>query len=116
MRLRVRSRWRVGIAFMVLLGLVFVAGWRLGSARAAAEGGPGTVVAPAAPPLVVVGPGDTLWDIACRFAPSGTDPRFGVFELRQRNGLASAWLRVGQQLALPERWLPPGLLARAAGR
>lgn len=43
--------------------------------------------------------GDTLWTIAtARFAG---DPREGVWELQQRNGLASVTIRPGQVLVLP---------------
>ena len=46
-----------------------------------------------------VRPGDTLWSIAERTF-SG-DPREGVWELRQRNGLASATIVPGQVLVVP---------------
>ena len=46
-----------------------------------------------------VKPGDTLWSIAERTF-SG-DPREGVWELRERNGLDSATIAPGQRLVLP---------------
>jgi LysM repeat protein len=46
-----------------------------------------------------VRPGDTLWSIAERTF-SG-DPREGVWELRERNGLDSATIVPGQRLVLP---------------
>ena len=46
-----------------------------------------------------VRPGDTLWSIAERTF-SG-DPREGVWELRHRNGLASATIVPGQVLVVP---------------
>jgi LysM domain len=46
-----------------------------------------------------VKPGDTLWSIAERTFPG--DPREGVWELRERNELASATIVPGQVLVLP---------------
>jgi LysM repeat protein len=48
----------------------------------------------------VVRPGDTLWSIATRFAPS-TDPRIVVDAIRSANGLDPASLMPGQQLSIP---------------
>jgi LysM repeat protein len=46
----------------------------------------------------VVAPYDTLWTIA---AEEYADPREGVWEIRQRNGLAGATIVPGQVLVLP---------------
>ena len=46
-----------------------------------------------------VKPGDTLWSIAERTFPG--DPREGVWELRERNGLGSTTIVPGQMLVLP---------------
>lgn len=46
-----------------------------------------------------VKPGDTLWSIAERTFVG--DPREGVWELRERNGLESATIVPGQVLVLP---------------
>lgn len=46
-----------------------------------------------------VRPGDTLWSIAERTYAG--DPREGVWELRQRNGLADATIAPGQVLIVP---------------
>ena len=43
--------------------------------------------------------GDTLWSIAERTFPG--DPREGVWELKQRNDLASTTIVPGQVLVLP---------------
>lgn len=43
--------------------------------------------------------GDTLWSIAVEHFPG--DPREGVWELEQRNGLPSAAIVPGQVLVLP---------------
>jgi nucleoid-associated protein YgaU len=47
----------------------------------------------------VVKPADTLWTIAARNYAG--DTRQGVWELEQRNHLASDTLRPGQKLVLP---------------
>ena len=47
----------------------------------------------------VVKSGDTLWSIA-EHSYAG-DPREGVWEIQQRNHLASDTLRPGQKLVLP---------------
>jgi LysM repeat protein len=47
----------------------------------------------------VVRPGDTLWSVAQR-TYSG-DPRQGVWELQQRNHLASATIVPGEKLVVP---------------
>ena len=46
-----------------------------------------------------VKPGDTLWSIAERTFPG--DPREGVWELRERNGLGGTTIVPGQLLVLP---------------
>ena len=43
--------------------------------------------------------GDTLWSIAA--ATYAGDPREGVWELQERNGLTGATIVPGQRLALP---------------
>lgn len=51
--------------------------------------------------VVVVSPGQTLWDIARSVAPE-QDPRAVVAELADLNGLSDAGaLRVGQPLVVP---------------
>ena len=47
----------------------------------------------------VVRPGDTLWSVAQRTVAG--DPRQGVWELEQRNHLASATIVPGEKLVLP---------------
>ena len=46
----------------------------------------------------IVQPADTLWSIA---AKRYSDPRKGVYELRQRNGLEGTMIVPGQVLVLP---------------
>jgi LysM repeat protein len=49
--------------------------------------------------IYVVRPGDTLWAVAQR-TYSG-DPREGIWELEQRNHLASATIVPGEKLVVP---------------
>ncbi|HEX6951671.1 MAG TPA: LysM peptidoglycan-binding domain-containing protein [Gaiellaceae bacterium] len=49
--------------------------------------------------IYVVRPGDTLWSVAQR-TYSG-DPRQGIWELEQRNHLASATIVPGEKLVVP---------------
>ena len=48
----------------------------------------------------MVRPGDTLWSIATRFAPS-TDPRVVVDAIASANGVDPGALVPGQQLSIP---------------
>lgn len=66
---------------------------------APAPGGPGTD--PAAGTVAVVHPGDTLWSVAARHAPS-RDP-YGVIEdIRRLNDLDDHTIHPGQELRIPE--------------
>jgi LysM repeat protein len=76
---------RLAVALAVALGL-----W-IGVARPSDGAGPERVY--------VVRPADTLWSIAERHWAG--DPREGVWELQQRNGLSGTVLRPGQRLVLP---------------
>jgi LysM repeat protein len=49
--------------------------------------------------MYVVRPGDTLWSVAQRMY--GGDPRQGVWQIQQRNHLASATISPGEKLVLP---------------
>jgi Tfp pilus assembly protein FimV len=51
--------------------------------------------------VVVVQAGATLWDIASRYAPEGTDPRSYVDALVAANGLSGAGIQAGMRLELP---------------
>jgi len=50
---------------------------------------------------VVVARGDTLWSIAERHAPAGTDLRQYVFAMRKLNNLSDAMILPGQTITLP---------------
>ncbi|GGF89770.1 hypothetical protein GCM10010916_03860 [Paenibacillus abyssi] len=53
--------------------------------------------------IISVSSGDTLWEIARRVQPQGTDLREVVYEIKLRNGLSSSVLRSGQTLIVPEQ-------------
>ena len=61
------------------------------------DGGPRTGKPPA---TVVVGPGETLWEIAERHDPDG-DPRITIRRIADLNGLADSVVQPGQRLRLP---------------
>jgi nucleoid-associated protein YgaU len=88
-RIRCRRR-RVAwtLALTLLGGIAWAAGaWAKPSASA--------------PRQVVVQPGDTLWGLAERYAPAGTDPRRWAAEVERLNGLPGGRLLAGQVLLLP---------------
>lgn len=92
---RTRVRRRRLIALCVMVGLTGVLSGPV--ANAMGVGG-----APKARPsrTYVVRPGDTLWSIAARFAPS-TDPRIVVDAITSANGLDPAVLVPGHELSIP---------------
>jgi Tfp pilus assembly protein FimV len=92
---RTRVRRRRLVAFLVALGLAGVVSGPVANAVAA-----GGASRSEAPRTYVVRPGDTLWSIATRFAPS-TDPRIVVDAIRSANGLDPASLMPGWQLSIP---------------
>ncbi len=55
----------------------------------------------AAGPTVVVQPGDTVWGLGERYAPSGRDLRLWVANVERLNHLQGADLTAGQPLRLP---------------
>jgi LysM repeat protein len=91
---------RIALTLVVtLLGLAMIAAAMMTAGR---HGRPTPSLPSSAPAVVVVQPGETLWTIARRVAPS-RDPREIVTELRRLNALPSADVRAGQQLRLRER-------------
>ncbi|GEL25191.1 hypothetical protein PSU4_41450 [Pseudonocardia sulfidoxydans NBRC 16205] len=96
--LALRYRVRRAAALMVLAVVAAGVVVGLGSlADVARDAGPGI---PAATAQVVVGQGDTVWDIARRAAPDA-DPAAAAAHIAELNGLRSAALRPGQVLTVP---------------
>ena len=91
--LRLTRRGRAVV--LVALALLAVAASAVLFASASRAGGP---AAPAR--TVVVGPGDTLWDVAAREVPR-RDNRQAVAEVRELNGLTGSEIRPGDVLRLP---------------
>lgn len=100
----------------IVLGMaLLVAGWwtqaerRAGSmgAQGAAAAAPGSDAATPDVRWVVVEPGDTLWGLAQRFGPAGSDTRELVDTLIQLNGLDTRKpLTPGRALRIPRSWTP----------
>ena len=83
---------------LVLLALLLVLAGFVGVLVAASTG---EAAAPAGPATtVVVRPGDTLWSIAARYAPSG-DAFATIEEIRRLNGLEGYTVFAGETLVLP---------------
>jgi hypothetical protein len=89
----VEARRRLAVVVAVV---VVVAGVLLGGGT----GGTAVASKPGAPKAVVLQSGESLWDVATEFAPSGIDPRAYVDALENLNDLTGA-PRAGMQLRLP---------------
>jgi LysM repeat protein len=77
-------------ARILVLVVVVAVAWAV-VARASTAAGPDRVY--------TVKPGDTLWSIAS--SRYGGDPRDGVWQIEQRNGLAGQPLVAGARIVLP---------------
>lgn len=64
-------------------------------------GRPAEAEAPVSTSEYVVSQGDTLWAIAKRTAPVGSDPRNFIFEIQTINSLGGATIFPGQVLLVP---------------
>jgi hypothetical protein len=88
------TRRRLGVG--LLLAMVVLMGLQIGgvgnSAPASIDG---------APRAVRLESGETLWDVAARYAPPSTDTRAYVDELIELNGLAGA-PAAGAKIKLPK--------------
>jgi hypothetical protein len=98
-RLRLTRRGRVVLTALAALPLILgVLIGSLGSGGAVAGIDDGTTSA--AFDTMVVGAGDSLWEIAVSIAPTA-DPRDVILEIMRLNGLRDAVVQPGQRLALP---------------
>jgi hypothetical protein len=93
-RTRVRRR-RVGLAFLLSVGLAFSLPAAAGAVRSDAGS-----VSPVEARQYVVAPGDTLWGIATLVDP-GRDPRAVVDQIERENAVDAGSLQPGQVLVLP---------------
>jgi hypothetical protein len=96
------GRRLVGLALLVV-AVVAVALVLPG--RASADATTGTVPAAAAParggPLLVVGPGETVWGLVAPHAPAGADVPMFVAEVLAANGLDALAVQPGTVVRLP---------------
>jgi hypothetical protein len=80
---------------LAAVGITVVVATLMGSGpRGIAPAGPDR-----APKVVTVGAGDTLWEVAVRYAPKEIDPRAYLDVLVRANG--SATVLPGQRIRLP---------------
>jgi LysM repeat protein len=90
---RLTRRGRV-VLFVLCLMLTALAG---ALAASASRAGPADS---SEPEVAVVRPGDTLWSVTAREAPSD-DPYGMIEEIRRLNGLTDHTIHPGQELILP---------------
>lgn len=93
--LRLTRRGRL-VVFLGALLVVLAVGFALASGSVATER-PGT---PEPTRVVLVGPGDTLWDLAADLSDDG-DIRATVDQITRLNALDSGMVSVGQELRVP---------------
>jgi Tfp pilus assembly protein FimV len=95
-QVRLTRRGRV-VLFLVALITVLVVGFFLG-AGSVATGERGT--SPDTE-IVMVQPGETLWDIASRITPAGDDVRETMFDIKRLNAMTTSALDAGQRIRVP---------------
>ncbi|MFI5100745.1 MAG: LysM peptidoglycan-binding domain-containing protein [Actinomycetes bacterium] len=96
-RVRLTHRGRVAaLAFFLLLAFAVLTS--VSALHAATQAGSDWPAS--ATKYVTVQPGQTLWQIALRVAPSD-DPRDTVDRIRSLNGIGGATVQVGQRLIVP---------------
>jgi nucleoid-associated protein YgaU len=100
--LRLTRRGR-GVLIAFTASVLLVLFWLTAGPGALAGGQGDAQPADGRPPrTVVVGPGETLWDIAHRNDPDG-DPRVTVHRISDLNGLSGPIVHPGQELRVPVR-------------
>lgn len=89
-----RNRLRAVLVALALAAAIAVAVGSLTTAGADA---------PPAPPgeVVVVEPGQTLWDVARQHTPAGGDPRATLDDIRDHNGLTGTTVPAWTPVAIP---------------
>ena len=99
-RARARRAQRTFLVRRTMVGLIALALTAGIITASAAATGREVSSRPDAPASVLVQPGQTLWDLAERYAPADSDPRVYVDELASLNGVSDV-LQAGDRLKLP---------------
>ena len=89
------SRIQLSVQLSVLLATVCIVFLLIGGA-ADAEEPPGPTIE------YVVAQGDTLWEIASQHVATGEDVRIYIEAIKERSGIISSSLQVGQVLRIPQ--------------
>lgn len=92
------TRTQLSVQLSVLLATVCVVFLLIGGASDANAG-----AQPAPATEYVVAQGDTLWEIAAEHVSDGEDVRVFIDEIKDRTGITSSDLQVGQVLQIPQR-------------
>lgn len=95
-RLRPTLLARRLLALAIILVIVSVGVWTATALRSEASGDAGTVAA-----TVVVGPGETVWDIAAEYLPEGQSAHGYVARVLRYNDIDAAAVAPGTVLQLP---------------
>lgn len=95
-RLRLTLLARRLVALLVTLAVVSVAVWAATALRSEASGDAGVVAA-----TVVVGAGETVWDIATAYRPAGESAHGYVARVLRYNDIDAAAVAPGTVLQLP---------------
>lgn len=102
MRVRTRLTRRGRVVIATLLLLPALVGGAVLAANASAVAGVGGSSS-ASFRHVIVQPGDSLWEIAQRVAPTA-DPRDVINAIIDLNGLQSSTIQAGERLAIPYQY------------
>lgn len=94
-QVRLTRRGRLAVFAVMLAAVLGAALGFSGSSTATSESGPEVRTE-----MIVVQPGQTLWEIAGEYADGG-DVRGAITELEQLNALESSMLVAGQELFVP---------------
>lgn len=93
---RLTRRGRLVVLVAALLAVLALGVWMSTGSVATDESG-----TPTPTQSVVVGPGDTLWDIAADAAPAGVEVREVMEQIQHLNALEGGSLEAGQTLRVP---------------
>ena len=99
-RRRIARQRRVALARRRLAAVGVVIALVVGFMLASGPGGGAAASRPGTPRAITVHSGDTLWDLASRYAPDSVDPRAYVDAIQELNGLEGA-PQTGARLKLP---------------